>query len=428
MSDTLQVAGTLDGLTGGSVTPQAQAHVLTVSKDYLAYGWPDWSVRANNPLGSTYTQSLDDHLSGGSATIYNATPTSFAVPVGKFDVGNAGALPTLVNEFLGYFEDFAVYPSTDSDPVATGWVDTRSPKTVNAPTGAITTAWAQSSLLVYPPKSARYVVPQVSVGSVPAGSSVYLDAFDLRVVPFREDPTLKPVYTTPRNLTATVKPTRLNLTTSPDFTQNNTLIGLTITKDTSRAYYGKQCGHVAISATTVSAKESGSSYIDVSPGEPFKVSYQYLVDSKRYPSGLTGTYKICTKFLDDNNNPVSTVYSNSTIHGRVAGWTEISLFTTVPERATRASVTRIWATTGVAGEDFYVDAYLLERGGQSDATFFDGSFGPDYLWRQGGVAGATWSYYYQDRLARNYILTRLLQENVPLGMNVDQPQYGLWTP
>ena len=57
--------------------------------------------------------------------------------------------------------------------------------------------------------------------------------------------------------------------------------------------------------------------------------------------------------------------------------------------------------------------------------WFDGNSGDDYLWEQGGTPGKTRSYYYQDRSNRHSILVRTLQDNVALGVTVEDPQYAL---
>lgn len=67
---------------------------------------------------------------------------------------------------------------------------------------------------------------------------------------------------------------------------------------------------------------------------------------------------------------------------------------------------------------------ILVEEGTTLGDYFDGNSGPDYLWEQGGTPGEARSYYYPDRSARHYILVRTLQENVALGMVVEDPVYA----
>lgn len=68
---------------------------------------------------------------------------------------------------------------------------------------------------------------------------------------------------------------------------------------------------------------------------------------------------------------------------------------------------------------------ILVEEGTELGEYFDGSDGDDYLWEQGGVPGATRSYYYPDRVMRHYVLVRTLQENVAMGIVVADPVYAV---
>lgn len=328
MTDTLEVAGTFDGLVSGYVVFEDLPYVLTVSESYLTDGWPEWSYRYAHPEDPRFDQSLGD-MRGGSANIYNGNPVAFQVPAGKFDLGYQGSI-VLATDYLGVFDDFAVFPAAGQDPTLSGWVHPNSPDLVDAPVGDITTAWAQASVLAFPPTNARYVVPVVNAQNIPANSSVYLDAFDMRVTPYNADPTVKPTYASPRSLVVKVKPTRLNLATG---------------------------------STHVTSLTAGQTYIASADVNGTRESFTFVPTTSTYDLTFSGTP---TKILVEEG-----------------------------------SILR---------------------------DYFDGdSGGADYLWEQGGTPGSTRSYYYQDREARNYILIRLLQENVPLGMTVGQPEYATYS-
>lgn len=58
-----------------------------------------------------------------------------------------------------------------------------------------------------------------------------------------------------------------------------------------------------------------------------------------------------------------------------------------------------------------------------DPRYLDGSLGDDYLW--GGAVNASESYFYRDRTSRTYLLSRLLEENLPLGVIPSQPKFAV---
>lgn len=500
MTDTLSISGYMDEMRDGYVVVEDLPYVLTVSGNYLVNGWPEWSYRYTSPLDDEFTETLGS-LRSGSADIYNGNPQAFLVPAGAFDLGNHGVLRELITDFLGVFDDFAVFGALGQDPSVDGWMHPASPNNVNVPVGStltppatasltaalsmagpissltvsplsaavisgqtilvsygnnhtqaftssgaadagattlpvvsafpnynypvgasvLCTVWQESTALIFPPKDARYVVPVVNMDVVNTNQSVNLDAFDLRVVPFNEDPALKPVWQSPRSLVVKVKPTRLNYSTSPDFTKNIITSNMTITPSTQHAFYGTRSGEVTIPANGP-AWNIEKNQVEVTPGEDLWVTWQYYAESD-----LAGTYRIRVDFFTEDQIFVSTVRSTDAAHLQTNGqWQEVTLMTPVPARATKAAVFRLEDQEGAATTDvFWVDASLIERSSLQQ-PFFCGDFpgGSDYLWRDGDVEGATWSYYYQDREARNYILTRLLQKNLPLGMKVGEPQYA----
>jgi len=57
------------------------------------------------------------------------------------------------------------------------------------------------------------------------------------------------------------------------------------------------------------------------------------------------------------------------------------------------------------------------------SNYFDGAAGSDYIW--GGVANASASFYYPDRVNRSYLISQLLEENCPLGVTPGVPQFGV---
>lgn len=95
---------------------------------------------------------------------------------------------------------------------------------------------------------------------------------------------------------------------------------------------------------------------------------------------------------------------------------------------------RVWytftATSGTVTLDFGIanpTRILVEeaRPDGKPGDYFDGNSGPDYLWEQGGTPGQARSYYYANRSIRHGILVRTLNDNVALGVTVEDPEYAL---
>jgi len=435
MTTTFQANGTLYTFNRGSLTPEPVAVVLTASEERITQGWPVWSYRFTNPMDAKFEGTI--RLDGGSVKIYDANPEPFAVKPGGFSVGSHGVIRQVITDYLGTFEDFAVFPE-ESDGTLNGDPDglwTLFDLTGSTPTGGPGTAWSQFMRAVYPPKSARFAVPRVDLGSIPAGGNQYLDAFDMRTYPLSELPTEMPTYAKPRHLSVVVKPTRLNYSISPGGYLGTLLSsGFQIAEDYQRMYYGTSGLRVTAPAGTQGSlwvRENQN--LEVTPGESLAISTWYSCDAE-----LSGTYRIRVDFYTETDQFVKRVYSTDTYHQNTYGeFVQVTMVVQVPERATKATTYKVYSDDSLDTDDtFWIDATLIEK---SDVIgeFFDGTKGeadpesgtpadPDYMWRQDGDPGATWSYYYEDREMRNYILTRVLQENVALGITVDEPQYGMW--
>lgn len=66
--------------------------------------------------------------------------------------------------------------------------------------------------------------------------------------------------------------------------------------------------------------------------------------------------------------------------------------------------------------------HIMVEEGTVLRDYFDGNSGPDYLWENGATSGR--SYFYPDRSMRHFVLVRNLQENVAIGVTVEEPEYA----
>lgn len=70
-----------------------------------------------------------------------------------------------------------------------------------------------------------------------------------------------------------------------------------------------------------------------------------------------------------------------------------------------------------------VYSMLVEETLNPSSTPFDGNSGGDYLWE--GIVGFSRSYYYKNRLERYAAILRVLADNVPMGVGIADPKFGV---
>lgn len=73
---------------------------------------------------------------------------------------------------------------------------------------------------------------------------------------------------------------------------------------------------------------------------------------------------------------------------------------------------------------FWVDSVLVEEG-EIAGTYFDGGFGTDYSWEAGGTAGLARSYYYNRQEVSAGAVSDALATHTPLGITAAAPAYSV---
>jgi hypothetical protein len=97
---------------------------------------------------------------------------------------------------------------------------------------------------------------------------------------------------------------------------------------------------------------------------------------------------------------------------------------------TASSPTQTFTIISSSGADvsypahFWVDAVLIEAG-QLLSFYFDGDFGTNYFWEDGGTPGLTRSYYYDQFAVKQQAFLNTLAAHVPLGISYAQPVYKI---
>jgi len=243
-------------------------------------------------------------------------------------------------------------------------------------------------------------------------------------------------WTPPRQINTIVKPTRLNFCTNPSIevsTAGWSAIGSAVlTRDSSITMVNGTHGlKVAVNASTdgcyitvpdliVGDTYIVSAYVQGGPG---------LLDVTMACSG--SSVSSANQGVPYGGNAILGIgYGQGPYGGIQAAGTDMptgqwfragAVFT-----AQQSTVTLSFQI--IAGSDisyptaFWVDAVLVETG-ETLKDYFDGGFGTDYSWEQGGTAGLTRAYYYQRQEVASGAVTTALATHTPLGIVASTPQY-----
>lgn len=144
-------------------------------------------------------------FTGGTGRAYGTQAQKFFA-FGYASLGDHGSAFFSSDPF-GAFEDFAIFPETGTDPI-NGYVIADNSGTV---TGVGSNPWTRHWRAVVPPRKARFVVPHVRLGSVPAGGVQYFDAHQVEVL--RTNQAAPQAFDHARAIHVNVRPTRMNYAT-----------------------------------------------------------------------------------------------------------------------------------------------------------------------------------------------------------------------
>lgn len=242
-------------------------------------------------------------------------------------------------------------------------------------------------------------------------------------------------WQSPRQISATIKPTRMNFCPNPSIEVSAagwTAVGSAVlTQDNSiTMVQGTHGLKVAVNASTDGA------YImipDLIIGDTYVVS-AYVQGG----AGLQDVTMACSGSSVSSANQ-GIPYGGDLTHGYGEGpyggveatgsdmptsqW--FRPFTVFTARASTVCLSfQIIAGGDIAyPTSFWVDAVLLETGDLLE-DYFDGGFGTDYSWEGGGTAGLTRSYYYQRQAVSAGAVSTALATHTPLGIVAAAPVYS----
>jgi hypothetical protein len=374
----------------------------------------------------TYTPQLNGVLMvGGRATVRIPRPMPLAVLAGEVSVhGNVTIglkVPTAA------FRDFSHFPYSGVDP-AMAWTGVNSGALKSAAAGSYSRPYASfTGPLDYPVsggklawKRAAYAATGFKFASMSANKHQILDAVQFEPMPLGS--TGPRAYQNARELQVVVKPTRLNYAPNPNFESGisgvSAISGATVSLGTSLCWQGTQSLLTSVPNSVTADAGCSFSVKGLIPGRRYTMSARVAIAQgcgNVYPWSSTNSTKMVWRMSFDPAAP-----EPATPKWRTVWVTFDATASTVSMGLNVARSTMMPGTPSL----FWTDGVLVEEG-SSPREYFDGSMGEDYLWESGGSPNLTRSYYYENYTERSYLVSTLLEENVPLGITSAVPQYAV---
>lgn len=394
----LQLRGPMDWFTNSRITVEMAPSVRSP-----AFWSPHPDFQGLVEVGDDYMYPFD--FRSGSLTIRAVAPRDLMVSHsetlvfrdGRIQIGN------IAHPESGSLTDFAMWGAgTPGDPKDV-YVDFATA----AVSGHTAQAWTRHNATFAVPKNAYYIGIGGKYLSMPNTGNrwQYLTKAQLEVAPLGAS--VPSAYSGARELQVTVYPEKINYSPNPAFWVNtNNWIGLTRTANTgSRSGWS---GDASVAGTLT----IGHNLQNLIPGKTYLAQFEVttlsggtiaVVPNVSPATGFVGV-PLATSAAQNVGN------SKTLVH---------ILF-----RATASSDLVCFDATGTETIRVY-SAQVEESDRIVPLTPFDGYTGGDYVWEFGGTNGGTRSYYYKNRAERAAAISRILAENVPMGIGVGAPKFGV---
>lgn len=359
--------------------------------------------------------ALDARAYFGGSITYRIPKQVDSGLYGKFAF--TGSIDLVKQTPFGAFRDFSHYADTMADPAMVLIGPELSGQTTydSAAPSNMRRVWVTvTPPREYPTKTEAQAWPRaafasvgVRVNAMDPGTYQYIDGAQVEVSPLSQSgPT---AYAPARSLNIKVKPDRLNYCSNPKLDANAT--GYSSNGTITRAAQG--------SGWAASVDGSVASYLASAAATSVVGSLWAAKVTLLGPAGKTGTVRLYD----------GTGYISGTVAVTFTGAPqEVTVLSTAAATSTSVRVYAYPTGTWSAGQALTMTRVLLERVaaiGGSPGDYFDGGFGADYVWEAGKAEGNGASFYYRDRLARSYLLQRILKQNCPLGVIPAVPQFAV---
>lgn len=353
--------------------------------------------------------------SSGKATIFVPRSKQFKIITGISS--SIGKLSLTKNPIpANAFDDFAVAPAGHPDPAMTV-----------VPQGILQTvtdsiwsrAWTRQSAPNAYPIPGGFAWPNATYAAVGAKFTGVTNtkAHYVDLVQLEKGPKAAPLtWEQPRTVNVTVKPNRINWIKNPNFEVNTTGWSSSgsntpvIARDTTQFKFGTAALKFTLGAnppawTGVPYQSSAYAFTGLTAGNQYTFS-AYILRSPGCPKVFVF--------------PIGQIPAGETTTVNYVGiWERISLsfIASASSMTIGVGINQDEMTAGSAAV-FWADGVLCEEN-TGVGTYFDGSFGVDYLWESSGSPNNSRSFYYQGRRDKTYRLLDILKQNVPLGTPIN---------
>jgi hypothetical protein len=333
-----------------------------------------------------------------------------------------GRITIVHTSSLGSLADFAIWPTGQEDP-RQFYVETAT----DLDGGGVSQPYVRHSAVFVPHRRARYLGVGARLLNVPntgARRNQYFKKWMVEKAPV-SDPTPTGRYRKAREIEVRLTADRINYYPNPSFevdVDDHLAANANTTIDRVTAATAHSGGSVlrltAVGAGDLEARGENTS-VPVAPGWPLSVGF-----AVRAAANTPRVVQAWFQFYDSNetylgNSQVATVTEVQNV------WVPVVINNVIPLEGT-ATASLAWRVVGAAGagEEHFIDSVLVERE-RVAGTYFDGSFSADTIWEKGGTPGKCRSHLYKNRAARAAAIDRVLEDNVPLGIGIARPVFGL---
>jgi hypothetical protein len=329
-----------------------------------------------------------------------------------------GRITIVHTSSLGSLTDFAIWPSTEEDP-RQFYIETAT----DLDGGGVSQPYVRHSAVFVPHRRARYLGVGARLLSVPnsgARRNQYFKKWMVEKAPVADAmPTGR--YRKAREIEVRLTADRINYYPNPSFevdvADHVANANTTIARTTAAAHSGTAALRITATAGGDASARTAAESIPVVAGWPMSAGFALR-------AATTGrTVQAWFQFYDSAGGSLTTSQVISVVSVQNA-WIPVMLNNVIaPEGAETASLN--WKIVGAgAGESHDVDSVIVERE-RVAGTYFDGSFSADTIWEKGGTPGKCRSHLYKNRAARAAAIQRVLEDNVPLGIGIARPVFGV---
>ncbi|TKK84683.1 hypothetical protein FDA94_29150 [Herbidospora galbida] len=316
----------------------------------------------------------------------------------------------------GSFADFAIFATTETDPLRS--ITSGSNGGINS--GATGAEWTRVYGEFAAPQGnkqwgrAAFAIPGIQFSGVAAGDWQEFTYVQLEI----SGPSGPSAFSNGASLRPLVYPDRLNV--HPH--------AVTVAADPAADYAGTPI------TSPLDGDTTGGLNVEVLAGNTLTIStaLDWLIPGTMYtasmylkPSG-TITDILLAAYTSVSGVPISqeSAWSDAVqVEDLDEGWRRIHVKFAAPETGTAVLVLTPVAPDQVADESFDVAGMLVESGINLNPYFWPDGPGPDIGYRNGFSDATGGIFYYNDRLRRAYILKEALEDQRPTGIGIEEAEF-----